>query len=296
MPANEGTREARSAARILQATLSATSAADEVVFIPGSHDWNHSRRGGHARIVAQGALIRRVAGQEVAARLLPPDGCPGPVSLDIASVARLLIIDTEWLLMADDPRRKPVGPMRACTHGPAATPAAFPDNRLTRETFYGALEAQLQDAGSRAIVLLAHHPLRSRGSHSGYMSGGWLPYVWPAIRRAFVTRQDFASRVNRQMRERVDDLLRGTRANLVIAAAGHDHNLQVLDGPAGVYYLVSGSGSKKSPAGRDSSTMYKHGTYGYMRLDFLADGTVYLNVMDPTARRAPWTVRLQRRG
>ena len=84
------------------------------------------------------------------------------------------------------------------------------------------------------------------------------------------------------MRASLDDALQRATAPLVVAAAGHDHNLQVFDDPSGVYYLVSGSGSQTRPAGRTSATMFKHGAHGYARLDFLNDGRVFLAIVEPT--------------
>ena len=295
VPVDGDTSEARTAERTVRAVLAAASSARDVIFVPGNHDWNDSRPGGHDRILAQGALIRRLADADSPARLMPSGGCPGPISFDLASVARLVVIDTEWLLTADDPQRKPMGRETGCTYGLAAAASAFPGDRLTSEAFYEALESQVQGAGDRTIVFLSHHPLRSRGPHGGHLGGSWFPYVWPAIRRLIPARQDFASSVNRQMRHRLDEVLQGTDAKLVIAAAGHDHSLQVFDDSAGVYYLVSGSGSKRSPAGRTPATIFKRGALGYMRLDFLVDGRVHLTVVESATEQTPLTVQLRPR-
>ncbi len=295
VPVDVETSEARTAERTMRAVLAAASPARDVIFVPGNHDWNDSRPGGHDRILAQDALIRRLAGTDSPARLMPSDGCQGPISLDLASVARLVVIDTEWLLTVDDPQRKPVGTETGCTYGPAATASTFPGDRLTSDAFYEALEGQVQGAGDRTIVLLSHHPLRSRGPHGGHLGGSWLPYVWPAIRRLIPRRQDFGSSVNRQMRHRLDEVLQGADAQLVIAAAGHDHNLQVFDDSAGMYYLVSGSGSKASPAGRTPATIFKRGALGYMRLDFLVDDRVHLTVVESASQQTPLTVQLRPR-
>jgi hypothetical protein len=204
-----------------------------------------------------------------------------------------VIIDTEWLLTDDDPQLKPFGARTGCHYGNPEAPVSF-DDGLTRETFYRALEEELQPS-DLPLVLLSHHPLRSRGPHSGDLRSGWVPYVWPLLQRLRPRRQDFGSAINREMRASLDDALQRATAPIVVAAAGHDHNLQVFDDPSGVYYLVSGSGSQTRPAGRTPATMFKHGAHGFARLDFLNDGKVFLAIVEPTTPGDTLTVQLQRR-
>jgi len=295
VPAESDTPEAQAAERIVRAMLAAAAPADDVLFVPGNHDWNDSHPGGLERILAQDALIRRLTEPEDRARLIPSGGCPGPASLDLSPGVRLVAIDTEWLLTAEDPRRKPLGGQTGCVHGPTDAPTPFPDDQLTTEAFYRALEVQLQDVEGRVVMLLAHHPLRSRGPHGGHLGGTWLPFLWPAVKRLFPTPQDFGSDANQRMRARIDEVLGRTDADLIIAAAGHDHNLQLFEASSGAYYLVSGAGSKTSPAGRTPQTLFKHGAHGYMRVDVLVDGNVQLAVVEPGTDRPPLSIRLRRR-
>ena len=277
VPATEGSPEADTAARILDVQLAATATADDVLFVPGNHDWNDSQLGGLDRIRAQGRLIDKLAGVKHPARLLPADGCPGPATVDIEQIVRLVVIDTEWLLIDDDPAHKPIGADTGCSYGSPQAPASF-DGGLTRKSFYQTLAGELRS--DAPVVLLAHHPLRSRGPHGGYLGAGPLPIVVPFIRRLLRRRQDFGSRMYDEMRSTIDEAVRAAGAPLVVVAGGHEHNLQVFDSPSIIYYLVSGAGSKTSGSGRSSTTMFKAGVHGYMRLDFLAAGRVLLAVVD----------------
>jgi hypothetical protein len=295
VPAEPDTSEARMAERIVRATLAAAAPADDVIFVPGNHDWNDSHPGGHERVLAQQALIARLTQPADRARVIPSGGCPGPASLDLSPLVRLVAVDTEWLLTDDDPRRKPIGGQTGCVYGSIEAPTPFPDDQLTAEAFYRALEAQLQGVEGRVVILLAHHPLRSRGPHGGHLGGTWLPFIWPAVKRLFPTPQDFGSNANQRMRARIDEVLGRTDAGLIVAAAGHDHNLQLFEASGGAYYLVSGSGSKTSPAGRTPQTLFKHGAHGYMRVDVLVDGNVQLAVVEPGTDRPPLSMRLRRR-
>jgi hypothetical protein len=79
----------------------------------------------------------------------------------------------------------------------------------------------------------------------------------------------------------------------LLAASGHDHNLQVIEGDLPRYQLVSGAGSKRRAARATSDprfdSLFWSERNGYMRLDVHADGRVLLTVTvveDDTPREA----------
>ncbi len=154
----------------------------------------------------------------------------------------------------------------------------------------------LATAGGRRVVVVAHHPLASRGAHGGHFTwkdhifplrhvAGWLwlplPIVgslYPLIRSSGASDQDFSNGENRHMRAALDSVMAIHRP--LIYAAGHDHSLQVLQGQTARYFLVSGAATigHFTPVGRGDRTRYARAGAGFMRIDFTTQGRARLGV------------------
>lgn len=275
----EGAADRREAERRINAQLDVVAGTGaRGIFVPGNHDWARGVRGWEA--------IRR-QGEYIAARgdprvtMLPGGGCPGPVIEDVRARMRLVILDTQWWLH-DGP--KPVHPTSECAQ----------DNE---EEVHGALREAISGGDDRHVVVLAHHPLATGGSHGGHFTwrqhlfplrefsrGLWIPFpvigsAYPFSRRRGISSQDLSSMENQRMRAAIEDAL--TADQPLIYAAGHEHNLQVLRGIGGAWHLVSGSGSYNhvGPVAWRDSTAFAIAASGYMRLDVLRDGRARLGVL-----------------
>ena len=247
-------------------------------FVPGNHDWDSMRPGGWDAIRRQERFIAAAGGGPV---LLPAGGCPGPTVVDVGQVVRLLALDTQWWLQEGP---KPEGPTSSC---PAASEAAVLDS----------VRAKLRTAGTRAVVVVAHHPLASGGAHGGHFgwqdhvfplrnisSRLWIPLpligsVYPIARMEGISSQDIPSRAYGRMRVALDSAF--AAAPPLIYAAGHDHTLQVIAGTSTRYVLVSGSGTFGHVDRVTSldSTRFARSASGFMRVEFLRDGRARLGVM-----------------
>ena len=252
------------AERRLDAQLALAETGAVVRFVPGNHDWNHWRSGGIAAVTRQTEYVARASGN---VRLVPGNGCPGPVRLDVGERLRLLFVDTQfWLHTAE-----PVEP-NACTPGTQA--AALAELRAEVDT-------------PRQVVVVAHHPLRSGGPHGGWF--GWRAWLFPPVplaRLLGLNVQDLpAPRYRRAARE----LCGATARDNVLWAAGHEHNLQFFerDGrcPAS---LVSGNGMadhaspvRVLPRMRACST-----APGWVRVDVPREGAPRVSLRTITARVA----------
>ena len=258
----EGESEFADARRRLEAQVLAVPAGVRAYFVPGNHDWASELPYGLYAVRRQEALIAAISrGRDV--RMLPGDGCPGPVSVD-AGRLRLIALDTQWWLhnyiVRDSSTRCP--------------PTTI--GQVTAE-----LRRQVVAPGERRVVILAgHHPLMTGGEHGGYcgMTG---PFHRFAGRN-----QDVMSSMNRRMRDSIESAM--SIAPPLAYAAGHDHSLQVLYGGENVkFILVSGAGStsKVSCAVRLRESYYTspHRS-GFMRLDIMRDRGVLLRVYRFTAR------------
>lgn len=250
-----GRAEWADARRRLAAQVAAVPPGARAIFVPGNHDWADEGPFGLYSIRLQEDMIAEMAaGRDI--RLLPENGCPGPVALDIGRL-RLVVLDTQWWLHEYIVRD------------------AETDCVTDISGIMAALRAQIQPGGDNRVVLVAgHHPLMTGGEHGGYCG------ISGPFHRFGGRRQDIMSGTNRTMRDSLESafMLRPPLAYV----AGHEHNLQVLrGGEAAAYLLVSGAGSYSKASCsvrlRESYYVSQHRS-GFMRIDVLRDGGVLLRV------------------
>ena len=259
----EGAAEFRDSRRRLAAQVLAVPPGARGIFLPGNHDWGNVTPYGlyslrnQERLIAQ--LARGVDGASARdVRMLPGNGCPGPAVLD-AGRLRLIMLDTQWWLHDYIVRD-------------SASRCRNTIGEVTAE-----LRRQVQvPAGDRTpvVIVAGHHPLMTGGEHGGYCS------ITGPFRRLGVRSQDVMSNTNRRMRDSIEAAM--SAAPPLIYAAGHDHNLQVLQGgETAKYLLVSGAGSQSKVACavrlRESYYTSQHRS-GFMRVDILRDKGVLLRV------------------
>lgn len=287
-------RDRARAERRLSGQLDAVGAAGaQAIFVPGNHDWDHSGADGWNAIRRQQRFIAQHGGN--AARLLPEDGCPGPTVIDVGRWLRLVALDTQWWL---HDAAKPVEPSPCGVDRPGEVTDS--------------LRVVLATRGGRHAVAVAHHPLESGGPHGGHFPWTvhvfplrrlhpwlWIPLpiigsAYPVARKLGIATQDLPSGAYGTLR---DSLRAAFQSGPPLAfAAGHDHNLQVIEDAAAGYVIVSGSGifGHTNPVARIEGTRYASDESGFMRMDLLIDGRVRLAVIavaaDGTAREtyAAW--------
>ncbi len=293
------------AERILRQQVSAVrTAGARAIFLPGNHDWNRGRAGGLERVLAQQRWFDTLGDPDVA--WLPRDGCPGPAVRDLGTSVRLVLLDTQWLLTGEGRRKSTHG----CAWGRPGDRRSYAAP-VAAVQVYRALEQVVAGAGERLVVVAAHHPTRSFGSHGGRLSArswwfpltraapwAWLPLplLYPAVRYGIARPgQDLGARAYAAMSRRLEAAYRLAPRPPLVAAAGHDHALEVLrSADAKVLQIVSGAAAEAAPVGRGSGTLFKHGARGLVVLDAYADGTADVRVLEPGAPRRPFLLRLRR--
>ncbi len=258
----EGRAEFADARRRLQAQVHAVPFGARAIFIPGNHDWAGTTAFGLYSVRLQEQMLKSLAGGRDV-RMLPGNGCPGPVSFD-AGRLQLITLDTQWWLQSYIVR----------------------DTQSNCATTVGAVTSALREQVSRkrdgrVTIVAAHHPLMTGGPHGGYCG------VSGPFRRLGGNSQDIMSAPNRAMRDSLESAFRGQPP--LAYAAGHDHNLQVLRGGLNVQYiLVSGAGSaSKGECGvrlRESYYVSQHRA-GFMRVDILRNKGVLLRVYHFPSKR-----------
>ncbi len=242
--------------KILGHQLAATQATKFV--IPGNHDWGFFSKKYNAKSIRNQQLF--VDGWPAGnADFLPKDGCMGPEArvLAPASPSRPAVV-----LIALDPTPWIHPRLRAlCSHPQS------PEDHLAR------LEALLRDHRSDFVVVASHYPMLTGGPHGG-LSYGWLAdaIVMPL--------GSMMGGLGNTYEPAYADWIEETRAVLrrhppEIYAAGHDHNLQLLDaGDVAGLYVVSGAGAveRVSTVTHLPETRFAHAVPGFVVADFGSSG------------------------
>ncbi len=276
-----GTRERAEQERRLDKQVEVVRASGALgIFVPGNHDWAGEKEDGWNAIRREGERIDAVGAPSV--EMLPKGGCPGPAVRDVGATLRLVLLDTQWWLHAF---AKPRDPDSSCAQDSEAEVLA-------------ALNDALQTAGTRHVVVAAHHPLASGGPHGGYFTlkqhlfpltelkkSLWIPLpiigsIYPLARQAGHTPQDLSSAENTHMRNALETVLKEHPP--LVFAAGHEHTLQVLGGTSARHLLVSGAGiyDHESSVKKLPQTRYASGSAGFMRLEVERAGRVRLAVIE----------------
>ncbi len=268
------------AARVLNAQARSGSGARQVIFIPGNHDWDDAARQAPFpdAVTTLEAMARYLESSErtVPAKMLPRPGCPGPAVRELDGL-KLIVLDSEWW-MQPEAQRSTWARDQGCAGA-------------TEREVLDRLSAELRCKGrSRCAprVVVAHHPLETRGEHGGYfpwhehlLCGGRLPLpvfcsIYVIARQHGLIHHDTSAKRYRHFVASIERAL-GDAPPLVYAA-GHEHTLQVFRGHTSDYQLVSGSGSKKGPVAASPGTLFAQGDHGFMWIDVLNSGRVTLRV------------------
>jgi hypothetical protein len=240
---------------ILLRQLRATPARK--IFVPGNHDWGDPWPS--AETIGRQERFMDGFGESPAA-LLPKGGCPGPTVETLAApgdgvarAVRLVALDLDWWLLDADDRP--------------------PCEGIASETdFVRALERTLREHAGDHVVVVAHHPIRTGGPHGGYGRGFLAKQLLPVPGWFGITVQDLDAKRYREMLARVRPAL--GEAPPLVYAAGHDHNLQVIEGRGDAGTLVvSGAASAENVTNVTAiaRTLYAHAHPGFVVLDFYGD-------------------------
>ena len=249
-----------------------------IVFVPGNHDWDDGGQEGLERVRRQEEFIESYLDQ--GNTFLPDDGFPGPHEVKLLDAddvpgydedIRLLAIDTQWWLHKHE---KPFGDTGEYDlHDPG--------------NFLNELEDILRKRRKDNIIMAAHHPLFSNGSHGGRLpaSTHFKPPVFGSIyalyRRFLGLEQDIVHHKYRELKESLMPIL--TQQPDLIYASGHDHNLQLFEQRARIdqYYIVSGSASKETYTANGRGSSFNYDKKGFAKLNYYLDGSIWVEFWAP---------------
>lgn len=268
--------------RRIDEQINAVIRADALgLFIPGNHDWDEGSDNGWDQINRQSEYVLNKNLTEI--KFAPLNGCPGPEVIDFGTGARIIILDTQWWLQDEGTRPEPEDSI--CDFA-------------TEKSVINALDSILNVSTGKFIILAAHHPLKTHGSHGGHFGWEdhifplrnlsevlWIPLpiigsLYPLSRMMGITNQDLSHPDYRNMIEEIESVI--SRYDNLVVASGHEHALQILQGVNGNKYLVSGAGiwgHVTESLTNDEDTIFAERYEGFMILDFLRDGRIRLTVI-----------------
>src|SRR5580765_7273539 len=92
-----GSKEEEKTKKILQSQYTAfRSKGTPVYFVPGNHDWDRMGPDGLEKIKLQWAYLAEQ--RDSLLQMVPPDGCPDPVAINISDSLTIIAFDSEWWL------------------------------------------------------------------------------------------------------------------------------------------------------------------------------------------------------
>ncbi len=240
-----------------------------VFFIPGNHDWDNSGKLGRQKVRALNEFIE--AQHDSSLNVIPRNACPDPVAIPMGANVVLIAYDSEWWLYPHDKENA-----QADCHCD------------TEAEVLEQLQQLLCKYKDKVVLVAAHHPLRSYGSHGGRFSWKdhlfpltnvnkhWylpLPLVgslYPLLRGTlFLGPEDLAHPAYRHLSEQVESVFDGFPNKIFLA--GHDHGLQLIDDDG--LHVISGAGSKKSFVKKGRGALFAKAQQGFTVLDVLSDKT-----------------------
>lgn len=256
------------------------------IMIPGNHDWNNNSSGGLAAIRREADYVRARFAKHNVQYLPTIPGTPGPVSIDVDGL-RVIVIDSQWWLHKGQVLLKNGAGERT-------------DEEILQA--FENIRKEILSAGSREVVIVAHHPIYSHGPHGAFFT--WQDHFFPltnvwrsaylplpvlgslyVVTRRFIVRssQDQFSSLYSSFIAGIQGVLKETakKKRVLLYAAGHEHSLQVMVDENGVYHGVSGSTSKRTKVGDGPLTRFAHEHRGLMTVDITKDNRIFLRVYEP---------------
>ena len=237
----------------VQALISALQGLDgDVIVVPGDRDWAQGEDG----VKRLEDLLDDAFGTDV---LTPGDQSGGPREDKLAEGLRLVALDTAWWLLNDDERPE----------GEAEDQDIRAPSDVAR-----VLEQIIVDRDDDRIVVVAHHPLISRGSYAGYRRNPVTGLVSQTLGTGV---QDLSSPRYRRLRAGLGPIA-ATHDRLVWAAS-HDRILQTYEDVINTLrqqtHLVSGTGGGAVSAAGASGAQAVASAPGYQRLVYFANGRLW---------------------
>lgn len=265
-----GSKEEKKTQEILQSQfMPMRSKGAPVYFVPGNHDWDKMGPKGLEKIKRQWQYLN--SQHDSLLRLVPPDGCPDPVEINVSDSLTIIAFDSEWWLF---PFSK-------------SNPWADCDCR-NKDEIIDRLDELAYKNRYKIILLASHHPFQTYGHHGGYFN--WkdhlfpftalnknlyipLPGIgslYPFLRKTFSNPEDAGHPLYEHMIRDIDNVF-AISPNF-IHVAGHEHGLQFIKSKQ--IQVVSGAGAKESYIKKGKHALFAETIPGFVTADLLPGNTM----------------------
>ncbi|MCW9708999.1 metallophosphoesterase [Fodinibius salsisoli] len=282
MPPEPHEARARAEASMKPALDMLTNYRGQAYFIPGNHDWRYGRQG----VQAQEQFVENYGNQKV--QFLPDNGCPGPNGFSVGNDWFVIALDSEWWINRSE----------------AANNDLTDCSARTKTDVIDQVEHLVEENSDKKMLLAFHHPLYSNGNHGGYYSVKdhlfpltnlvdqlYLPLpvlgsLYPLSRKLGASGQDVSNKRYRLFKKEILEAIEDHEVNFL--ASGHEHNLSFytkekenIAKEGTNYFIVSGSGSKRSYARRGFGAQFVYSQKGFTKLVSYVDGSVDIEFWIP---------------
>lgn len=258
----------------------------EKYMIPGNHDWNHSGRGGLEYVMREQRFVNEYLTEENIVVggdfYVPGNGCPGPYEVRLSDDLVMIALDSEWWLHPFD---RPYGDNSNCS-------SATEGEMLVK------LEDIIEKNSGSDILIVAHHPLMTRGEHGGFftlrdhifpisMLRDWVYLPLPIIGSIYPFARKYGGILQDIPHPRYQAYIQGlldifNKYDNIVYAAGHEHSLQYFK-YNNLAHIVSGSGCKTDYV-KPGVAEYAHKIKGFVKTTYHQNGEVWAEFWTPEGK------------
>ncbi len=240
------------------------SAGVPVYFTPGESDWDNGGPDGMEKLKLQSEHLSSQSDSGL--QMLPTNGCPDPVEINISDSLSIIAFDSEWWLYQFDKSNDEAD----C-------------NCTTKQEVVDALADLINHNRYKIILLVSHHPFQSQGVRGGHFSLRDnlfpltvlnkylfipLPVVgslYPLYMKIFNTPQDLNHPLYQKMINQVDALISGMPN--VIHVGSHEAGMQFIKNKQ--TQVVTGIEGKRRFLKRNKHALYRESNPGFVTADLL---------------------------
>lgn len=264
-----------------------------IVFIPGNHDWKQGKKEGIDFVNRQEKYVEKYLDEGNV--FLPSNGCPGPEVIEINDDLVMIIIDTQWWLHR---HKRGEGEKDDCE---------VKDELEFLTLFKDALKRNR----NKQIIVAAHHPLYTNGTHGGNYTLNHHLFPLRAVNKKLVIPMPVLGSIYPYYRKFLGDIQDNAHPHYqtmineftaafsdldrVIYVAGHEHNLQYTMKDS-VHYIVSGAGSKTSFVKHNRQVDFAVMQKGFSRISYYEEGEVWLEFFSSESKSKEPLYRKQLQG
>lgn len=236
----------------------------KIILMTGDRDWNDNEPKGYLavqdlnRSIKQHIKLKSLTN----VRLIFKKCCPGPKAIQLNSFTKMIAVNSQWW---NHNYQKP-------------KPADAICKLITISDVVEELDDIIKETDNQNILLVAHHPMRSLGNYGGRYSFRDNLSPAPILGSILNAHQSNVGGPNDLSNSKLKRFSYHMYNSLyfqsnIIYASGHEHNIQIHKKVDNIL-INSGSPVDGSHSPSDYGTLLHDNKAGYVRINYLASGSV----------------------